>query len=213
MRRWVFWISAFAVALAVVPPLLIARARMVRSIHPRIHPIPDMDNQPKLKPQQASPLFEDHRAMRPPVANALARGELHSDTHKYQGKMDDQWATTFPIPVTPTLMRRGRARYNVFCVSCHGAMGYGDGPVSQRAEALQEGVWVLPPSFHQDQARQRPVGELFDFISRGVRTMPAYGPQIPVADRWAIVAYVRALQRSKNARLEDVPPEAREDLK
>jgi len=212
MRGWIVAGVLIAVALAAVPPLLIARARIVKSLHPRVHLIPDMDTQPKLKAQQASSFFEDGRAMRMPVPNTVAHGELHADTHLHTGKIADGWATTFPIPITHEVMQRGRERFDITCTPCHGSLGFGDGPVSNRANELGEGTWVPPISFHQDDVRGRAVGELYDTITSGVRTMPAYGPQITVEDRWAIVAYVRALQRSQNATMDDVPPETRSEL-
>ena len=118
-----------------------------------------------------------------------------------------------PVAVTAQLMRRGQERYDVFCTPCHGYAGNGDGIVAKRAERLQEGTWTPPSSLHTDLVRSRPDGQLFNTISNGVRTMPAYGSQIPVADRWAIVAYVRALQRSQGARVADVPAELRSQLR
>jgi mono/diheme cytochrome c family protein len=96
--------------------------------------------------------------------------------------------------VTESLVRRGQNRFDIFCAPCHGLDGYGDGPVAKRADALQEGTWVPPSSYHTDLVRQRPVGFIFNTITHGIRNMPAYGPQIPVADRWAIVSYVRELR-------------------
>ncbi len=202
------------VVLALVPLALIARARVVPSSKPRIHLISDMDNQPKYRAQAANPLFADGRAMRPPVAGTVARGELAADPALNRGLTSDTWTgdappwvEAIPIPVTDALMRRGHERYDVFCAACHGLAGYGDGIVSKRAEKLTEAGWVPPLSYHDQTVRERPAGHLFNTITNGIRTMPAYGPQIPVEDRWAIVAYLRALQRSQNARIEDAPPE------
>ena len=108
------------------------------------------------------------------------------------------------VPVTMELMQRGRERFGIYCQPCHGAAGYGDGMVNVRAmELVNLGtngtVWVQPKSVHDDDIREQPVGRIFNSITNGVRTMPPYGPQIPVSDRWAIVAYVKALQRSQNA--------------
>ena len=213
MRKWVFRVSLIAVSLALIPPLLVARARAVKSKEPRIHLIPDMDNQPKFKAQATNPFFADDRAMRLPVSDTVARGELRDNPRFYYGKKPDgQWVDRFPLPVTEELMSRGQQRFGIYCATCHGLGGYGNGPIAQRAEELEEGTWVSPPSFHTDTTRNRPHGEIFDFITNGVRTMPAYGPQIPVEDRWAIVAYLRALQRSQNAGIDDVPAEIRERL-
>ena len=110
-------------------------------------------------------------------------------------------------------MKRGKERFDVFCAPCHGLAGNGDGLVAKRADRLQEGTWTPPSSLHTDLVRSRPDGQLYNSIANGVRTMPAYGSQIPVPDRWAIVAYVRALQRSSNARVADVPAELRSQLR
>ena len=104
-------------------------------------------------------------------------------------------------------MRRGQRQYNIFCAPCHGLAGQGDGLVARRAQELQQGTWIPPTSLHAEPVRNQPVGQLFHVISHGVRKMPSYAAQISVPDRWAIVLYLRALQRTQNARPEDVPPE------
>jgi mono/diheme cytochrome c family protein len=203
-----------ATALALVPLALVARARTTTSTRPRINLVPDMDNQPKFRAQQANPMFADGRAMRPPVAGTVARGELREDAATYAGKTAaGEWVSAIPVAVTARLMKRGQERYDVFCTPCHGFAGNGDGIVAKRADRLQEGTWTPPSSLHTDLVRSRPDGQLFNTITNGVRTMPAYGSQIPVADRWAIVAYVRALQRSQNASVADVPAELRQQLR
>ena len=206
MPKAIIYITLILITAAAVPPALIAQARAVHSSKPRIHFVQDMDNQPRYEAQHANPLFADGRAMRPPVAGAVARGQLGADDHFERGIVADQWAVNFParVPVTMELMQRGRERFGIYCQPCHGAAGYGDGMVNVRAmELLNLGtngtVWVQPKSIHDDDVREQPVGQIFNNITNGVRTMPPYGPQIPVADRWAIVAYVRALQRSQNA--------------
>jgi len=220
MPRWLVYTIAFVVPLSLVPFAFIAKARVTRSTKPRIHLIPDMDNQPKYKPQSASPLFADGRAMRLPVPGTVARGDLAEDPAYYRGVTSDEWTgaeppwvTAISVAVTREVLGRGRQRFDVFCSTCHGLTGEGNGPTAVRADELQEGTWTPPPSFHSDQVRGRPVGSIFNTITRGIRTMPAYGTQIPVADRWAIVAYLRALQRSRDARIDDVPPEMRPTLK
>jgi mono/diheme cytochrome c family protein len=200
-------------AVALVPLALVARARVSKNAEPRIHLIPDMDHQPKLRAQQLNPLFADRREMRRPVGGTVARGELALDDHYYRGQVEGQWAEDFPLPVTGELMHRGQERFNIYCAPCHGLDGGGRGPVAVRADELQEGTWVPPLSFHEQQVLDRPVGHIFNTITRGIRTMPAYGGQIPVGDRWAIVAYVRALQRSQHASLDDVPADLRESLR
>jgi mono/diheme cytochrome c family protein len=214
MPRSIIAVIVVLAALSLVPIVLIARARAVRSEQPRVHLVADMDSQPKFKAQARNPLFADKRAMRLPVEHAVARGELRVDEPFYRGKdRDGQWITVLPVKVTEELMQQGKQRFEVFCATCHGLAGYGDGMIAKRADALQEGTWVPPTSFHTDTIRQREVGYLFNTITYGVRNMAAYGPQVPVADRWAVVAYIRALQRSQNATLEDVPPNVRPALR
>ena len=117
--------------------------------------------------------------------------------------------------MTEPLFRRGQRRFNIYCAPCHGLDGSGNGIVAQRARDKTEiaSGWVPPLSLHEQTVRDRPVGHLFNTITNGIRTMPPYGDQISPADRWAIIAYVRALQRSQQARLEDVPPELRSELR
>ncbi|MFH1279608.1 MAG: cytochrome c, partial [Candidatus Eisenbacteria bacterium] len=210
---WVWPALAVMTALSFLPIALIARERATRIDRPRIQIIPDMDQQPKFKAQQANPLFADGRAMRPEVPGTVARGDLRDDDAFHRGKENGGWVRKIPVPVTDRLMNRGRERYDIFCAPCHGLGGDGDGIVSARADALQEGTWIPPVSYHSDQIRERPAGHIFNTITNGIRSMPAYGPQIPADDRWAIVAYVRALQRSRNASIDDVPPDMRGRLR
>lgn len=213
LPRWLLYTVAILVVLSWVPLALIMRARVTTSPQPRIHIIPDMDNQPKYKAQSRNPMFADRRAMRPPVAGAVARGTALGDPALTSGKLGEDWVETIPVAVDRGLLERGRERYDVYCSPCHGLAGLGDGMVAKRADELLEGTWTPPTSFHTDLLRERPVGHLFNTISNGIRNMPAYGPQIPVEDRWAIVAYVRALQRSQNATVDDVPPDIRAQLR
>ncbi len=200
------WPSIIILTLASFLPLvLIAKERATRASRTRVQIIPDMDQQPKFRPQSANPLFADARAMRPPVPGTVEFRQPAQDPHLDLGQVDGQWATTFPMPVTAELLRRGRERYDVFCAPCHGLGGRGDGPVHVRAERLEEGTWTPPASFHTDIVINRPVGHLYNTITHGIRNMPAYGGQIPVGDRWAIVAYARALQRSNLTVVGDVP--------
>lgn len=213
MPRWVVLVLAVLGALALVPFACIASARGSLSSRPRIQLIRDMGNQPRFKSQQTNPLFADGRAARLPVAGTVARGSLDADEAFESGKADGRWVAAIPVPVTMTLLRRGQERYGIYCSPCHGLAGYGDGIVAKRAERLQEGTWVPPTSFHTDAVRGKADGEIYDVIRHGIRTMPSYGAQIPTADRWAIVSYVRALERSQNARIEDVPADVRPQLR
>jgi mono/diheme cytochrome c family protein len=200
-------------SLALLPLALVARARGSKSTSPPVHLVQDMDNQPKFKAQAANPLFADGRAMRPPVAGTVARGEVEADERFYRGRVDGQWVTTFPMAVTLETMQRGQQRFSIYCSVCHGLDGEGNGIVNLRAQKLEEGTWVPPTSLSSQVVRDRAVGHLFNTITYGIRTMPAYGEQIPAADRWAIVAYLRALQRSQNAPVDDVPEDIRPSLR
>lgn len=213
MPRWLLFTIVVLVVLSWVPLALIMRARVTTSSQPRIHVIPDMDNQPKYKAQSRNPLFADRRAMRPPVDGTVARGDVVGEEELTTGKVDESWVVDIPVTVDENLLATGRQRYDIYCSPCHGLAGYGDGMVAQRADALQEGTWTPPTSFHTDLIRQREAGHIFNTISNGIRNMPAYSPQISVEDRWAVVAYVRALQLSQNATTDDVPEDIRAQLR
>jgi hypothetical protein len=165
----------------------------------------DMHDQPKYIPLRASAFFADGRSQRPPVANTVARGFLREDTHLYEGKINGQLTDTFPMPVTADVMLRGQERYNVFCSPCHGRTGKGDGMVVRRG-------FRAPPSFHDERLRTAPVGYFFDVMTHGFGAMQDYAAQVPVADRWAIGAYIRALQLSQHATVNDVPVGRRDEL-
>lgn len=212
MPHWVRNAAMLLGVLALIPLACAVRARSVRSNVPRLHVIQDMDNQGRYKSQMANALFADGRAMRPPVDGTVARGQLRTDRHLYAGIVGQDYANNFPVPVTGSLVDRGRERYQIFCSPCHGLAGYGDGMVALRADELQQGTWVPPSSFHEAPAHGRSVGHLFNTITHGIRNMPAYGSQVGVEDRWAIVAYVVALQRSQHAALDDLPPAERAKL-
>ncbi len=205
-------VIAVVLALALLPPLWIAKNRFTKSSIPRVHLVKDMDFQPKYLSQQASPLFGDGRAMRLPVEGAVAVDQVVENTHLRLGEVEGNPATTFPMPVTEKLMQRGRQRYDIYCATCHGLAGDGDGMTSQLAFEREEPKWVRPLALYGQAVREQKVGELFQTVSNGARTMPGYASQIPVEDRWAIVLYVRALQRSRHAAMEDVPSEKRKHL-
>jgi mono/diheme cytochrome c family protein len=213
MPRWVVLALVLLAAFWLIPFACVAAARGSLSPRPRIQLFRDMGNQGRFKSQQRNPLFADGRAARLPVPGTVARDRLDENEGLTSGKSEGRWVTAIPVPVTESLLGRGQERFGIYCAPCHGLAGYGDGIVAKRADRLQEGTWVPPLSFHADAVRARTAGEIFDTISHGIRTMPAYGPQIPVEDRWAIVGYVRALQRSQNARIEDVPQDVRSGLR
>lgn len=128
---------------------------------------------------------------------------------------EPDWATQIPeqVEITPETMDRGQQRFNIYCATCHGLGGDGDGLITQRAMALEQGTWVTPTSLHTDDVRKQPLGKLFGTITNGVRRMPGYARQITVADRWAIVMYVKALQRQRAAEESDVPEDKLEALR
>jgi len=165
----------------------------------------DMHDAPRYEPLEANPFFANDAASRPLVANTVARGLLREDTHLNEGKVNGQLATTFPMPVTAEVMARGQERFNVFCSPCHGRTGSGNGMVVQRG-------FRAPPSYHEDRLRNAPVGYFFDVMTNGFGAMQDYASQVPVADRWAIAAYIRALQLSQRATVADVPANRRAEL-
>ncbi len=209
---WLLWTALLAGLAALLPPLWIARSRAIASGRPRIHPIQDMDFQPRYVAQGPGPLFADGRAMRPPVPGTIPRNQPPPDPLVETGLQDGKPIDRIPLPVTAALMERGRERYNIYCAVCHGVAGDGRGPVAIRALERAEPGWVAPRSLHVEAVRKQPAGQLFQTITRGLNTMPSYAAQLSAEDRWAVVLYVKALQRSQHARLEDVPPEKRATL-
>ncbi len=199
---------------SVVPFALAAKARYSKGPSTRIHLIQDMDSQPKYKAQRENPFFADNRADRPAIDGTVAVDDERADDHFYKGKVGGDWARTFPsqIALNEATMDRGRQRFGIYCTPCHGQVGQGDGMVAKRADQLAQGTWVPPSNITQENLRNMPVGELFNSITNGVRNMPGYGPQIKTEDRWAIIMYVRALQRSRSGSVNDLPPDARASL-
>jgi mono/diheme cytochrome c family protein len=164
-----------------------------------------MHDQPRYKPLARSEFYPDHRSARPLVTGTVARGELREDEALYTGKAGKEFVTTFPFPVTPAVLERGRERFEIYCTPCHGRLGNGEGMVVQRG-------FKHPPSFHIDRLRAAPPGYFYDVMTNGFGAMSDYTAQVPVNDRWAIAAYIRALQLSQHARLDDLPPSDRERL-
>jgi hypothetical protein len=156
---------------------------------------------------EESEFFLDKSAMRMPVEGTVARGELHENTAYYYGK-DDQgkFVQKAPVEFTLKLLERGQKRYNIYCTPCHGSTGYGQGIIVKKG-------FLPPPSFHLDRLRESEDGYIFDVISKGIRNMPSYQYQIPVSDRWAIVGYFRALQRSQYATEKEIPEDIKKTLK
>lgn len=166
----------------------------------------DMHDQPRYKPLHPSDFFADGRSERPLVEDTVPRGFLHEDKAMYEGKTKDGKAVdAFPVEVTEQMMKRGQDRYNINCSPCHDHTGSGDGMVVRRG-------YRRPPSFHITRLRTAKVGYYFDVITHGFGVMPDYAAQVTPEDRWAIIAYIRALQYSQYAPVADVPESEKPQL-
>jgi mono/diheme cytochrome c family protein len=213
------------IAISLLPAAYLAKARVSSSQKTRYQIVYDMDTQPKFKTQTANPLFADGRSMRKYVEGTVAQGELYADSLYYDQQLsgeqpvyevgvggDVRDSGTVRAAVDLAYLQRGRERFEIYCSPCHGLAGRGDGLASQHAIKLAEGTWTPPADLTSDAVMARADGEIFDFISRGVRKMPSYAEQVAPRDRWAIVLYVRALQRSVRGSIEDVPEPERAAL-
>lgn len=158
----------------------------------------EMAKQPRYETLDKSDFFDDQRAARPLVEGTVARGLLRDDEHLYGGLVNGKPVDTFPFPIDKTALLRGQERYNIFCAPCHDQIGTGQGMIVRRG-------YQAPPSFHSDRLRQTEAGRFFQHITHGLRAMPDYAQQISPEDRWAIIAYIRALQLSQNTRLSELP--------
>ena len=165
----------------------------------------DMQDQPRYRPLASSSFFSDGRAARPLIEGTVARGHLRVDEKMYQGRSGGKQIDTIPAPVTRATLNRGRERFNIYCSPCHGRTGTGDGMIVQRG-------FRHPPSFHDPKVREKPVGHYFDVITNGFGAMASYASRVSVEDRWAVIAYIRALQLSQQASINDVPAAEREAL-
>jgi mono/diheme cytochrome c family protein len=165
----------------------------------------DMHDAPSYDPLQGTTFFANGAASRTLVPNTVARGQLRADEHLYTGKINGQVANEFPMPVTKQVLDRGQERFNVFCSPCHGRTGEGNGMIVQRG-------FRQPPSYHEERLRNAPVGYFYDVMTNGFGAMQDYSAQVTVPDRWAIAAYIRVLQLSRSANVNDVPADRRGDL-
>jgi mono/diheme cytochrome c family protein len=221
MPAFVYGFIICSIALATIPFALTAKARASKSSEPHYHIFPDMDFQPKSKSDQANDLFADGRANRGELTGTIARGSLNADDTFYRGLDNGAWTTGFPkqLEINAALVKRGQGRFNIYCAPCHGYDGRGMGAVPTRV-ALRGGAWqarnLVEPG---GVVVHMPNGQLFNTISNGFNTsaanggMSGYAAQIPQADRWAIVLYVRALERAQNAELKDIPADKREGIR
>jgi len=193
-REVVIPVGSFRRTIVVLAAVLLAGCRQ------------DLHDAPRYEPLEASSFFSDGQSARMPVANTVSRNPLQdADELLYTGKINGVLANEFPMPVTAAVMARGQDRYNIFCAPCHGRTGEGNGMVVQRGMRQ-------PPSFMEDRLRNAAAGYFFDVMTHGFGAMQDYAAQIPVEDRWAIVAYERALQFSQHAAVGDVPDDRRPDL-
>ncbi len=214
MPRPILYVLLALVALSLIPIGLIYKASHAGKNRTRIQVVHDMDQQTKSKAQSVNPFFADGMAMRHHPTGTVARGRLEDNDAYFRGTtdIDTVFVDTFPVEVTREMVMRGRDRFVIHCAPCHGLAGAGDGLVHRHALALGEGTWTPPTDLASSTVVERPVGHLHNTIKNGIRNMPAYGPQITVEDRWAIVAWVRALQLSRNATIDDVPADVRATL-
>ncbi len=189
--------------------IIIGCGREKTSDNTPIHLNPNMDQQPKYKAQAESDFFEDGATMRPQVEGTIAMGQLREDSEYYMGKNSkSEFISVAPTDYSMERLKRGQERFDIFCSPCHSKVGDGKGIM-----AKEEYKYVIPPNFHTDSIRQFTDGYIYNVISNGVRNMPSYKHQIPVDDRWSIVLYLRALQVSHNATIDDVPAAIREEVK
>jgi hypothetical protein len=164
-----------------------------------------MHDQPKFKPQQENEFFADKRAARPPVEGTIARGTLKEDKAYFTGKKDGKDVHTLPFKVTKEILKRGQERFQVYCTPCHAYTGNGDGMVVRRG-------FKAPTSLHTEALRNAAVGHFVDVMTNGWGQMPSYATQVPIEDRWAIAAYIRALQLSQNFQYAKLTSEERNQL-
>jgi mono/diheme cytochrome c family protein len=185
-------------AASMVPFALFAQARTAKSREGRVHVVFDMDFTPAYKAQEKNVLFGDQRGMRLPPAGTVALGKLHEDDHMYTGRIGANFATTLPngVEADDATMELGKQQFGIYCTPCHGITGDGNGMVNERASTLKQG-WVPPSNLHQQYIREQAAGQLFNTITNGIRNMPGYAAQIDANERWAIVLYIRALQKSQ----------------
>jgi cytochrome c553 len=158
----------------------------------------DMQDQPKFFPQRGTNFYPDGRSVRPQVENTVARGQLHEDSYFYTGLIDGKEGDALPFPVTLQVLARGQERYNIYCTPCHSRVGNGEGMIVQRG-------YAPAGNYHTPYLQAAPLGHFFNVMTNGYGAMPDYAAQLTPADRWAVVAYIKALQLSQNATQADVP--------
>lgn len=195
-----FFLTSTKVLALLAVTFLLASCRGEQFSHQPVHPNMNMDQQERFEAQEENPFFADNRSMRQPVEGTISRGNLRQNPEYYQGiNEDSSFVGEIPVDVDKAFIYRGQAGYEVYCTPCHGKIGDGQGIIMTGRYG-----YVPAPSFHLDRLRNVGDGYIYSAIANGIRNMPSYAHQIKVEDRWAIVAYVRALQRSQNATEEQV---------
>ena len=221
---WLLYLIIAGIVGSWIPLAAAVRAKFVRSGHTRVEILQDMDVQPRYEAQSVNPVFANGMSMRPPISGIVKRGGLEEDdalhlgytiTSNEGGTPQVQWVEGFPPGITmdAAFVARGKELFARYCYLCHGYDGYGYGPVhvrTQQRPAVNAG-WAPPSNLNDQQRRERPNGHIYNTINNGIRTMAGYGHQIQAPeDRWAVVAYVRALQLSQNATPDMIPPDLRD---
>ena len=193
-------VSKYLLLAVIGLPLALAGCRGEKFESQPVHPNMNMDQQERFEPQEKNEFFDDNRAMRKPVQGTIARGDLKDDKAIYQGiNEDSSFVEEIPVNLTKSFIYRGKDQYEVYCTPCHGNTGDGNGIIMANNYG-----YVPAPSFHLERLQNQSDGYLYSAIANGIRNMPSYATQISVKDRWAIVAYVRALQKSQNVSEDEI---------
>ena len=186
----------------IIATISIMGFRGSKSLKPPLEVFPDMDRMGKYKPQAENSFFADGMADRPAVPGTIAASSFNEDQYFTSGKISDQWGKGFPVTVNHELIQLGEEKFNIHCSICHGLSGDGNGITKSYG-------MIATPNYHSDRLRGMPEGEIFNTITYGRNTTGAYGVKLRIHERWAVIAYIRTLQRSRNARPEDVPQDSR----
>jgi mono/diheme cytochrome c family protein len=202
---WISGYCALPLACILVALLFLSGCSAAQRVPP-VEVWDDMKRQGKFKPQLENALFDDHRDSRVPPAGAVARGHLAEATPYFTGMDGELYVGKSPVPLTPDLLKKGQAKFGTYCTPCHDRAGTGQGIVPAHAPSWQ------PSNLTEDRVVQLADGEIFHVVTNGRRSMPAYRFQVSVEDRWAIIAYLRVLQRAAHGTIDDVPADQKAGL-